>query len=235
MTTTYDPPPLTPVPAPRRRTALAVTGIVMTALGGLAAAAAAAVIVAFGSSGALDSGSTEVSTSSAALVTDVAAMEDVDGIAAVTGSPTLRLSATSTGPSGVFIGVGPADAVTGYLSGVAIDRITDFSLDPLRLDVTGEPGVAAAAPPGDQDFWVASATSQSVADLAWPVQDGNYQLVVMNADGSPGLTSTAQVRLELPNAFPVSLGVLIGSGVLATAGIALVVVAVSRSRRAATE
>ncbi|SFU08936.1 hypothetical protein SAMN05660657_05571 [Geodermatophilus amargosae] len=172
-------------------------------------------------------------TSTAALVSDAAAMEDVNGIAAITGSPSLRLSATSTGPSGVFIGVGPADAVAGYLSGVAIDRVTDFSVDPFRIDVTGEPGAATASPPGEQDFWVVSDTSESIAGLAWPVQDGEYRLVVMNADGSPGLTSVVQVQLELPNAFPISLAVLVGSGIVATAGIALVVVAVSASRRAA--
>jgi hypothetical protein len=234
MTTTYGPPPPTPLPPLRRRTTLAVVGTIMAALGGLAAAAAGAVIVTFGSSGTLDSGSHQVSTSTAALVSDAAAMEDVNGIAAVTGSPSLRLSATSTGPSGVFIGVGPADAVADYLSGVAIDRVTDFSVDPFRIDVSGEPGTSTASPPGEEDFWVASDTSQSIADLAWPVRDGDYRLVVMNADGSPGLTSMARVRLELPNAFPVSLAVLVGSGIVATAGIALLAVAVSRSRRPAT-
>lgn len=235
MTATYrvpvGPPPLS---APRRRTALAVVGAIMTALGGLAAAAAAAVIVAFGSSGTLDSGVNRVSTSTAALVTDVAAMQDVDGIAGITGSPTLRMTATSTGPAGVFIGVGPADAVTAYLSGVAVDRVTDFSVDPFRLSVTPESGRAAAPPPAEQDFWVDSATSASIAEVAWPIQDGEYRLVVMNADGTSDLTSMAQVQVELPNAFPLSLAVLIGSGVLAAGGVTLLVLAVSRSRQRAS-
>ncbi|MGR7026047.1 hypothetical protein [Geodermatophilus sp. URMC 62] len=206
----------------------------MTALGGIAAAAATAVIVAFGVSGTLDSGTHRVSTSTAALLTDVAAMEDIEdieGIAGITGSPTLRVSATSTGPAGVFIGVGPADAVAEYLSGVAVDRVTDLSVDPFRFSVMPEPGAAAASPPGEQDFWVASATSRSIADLDWPVQDGAYRLVVMNADGAPELTSTAQVQLELPNAFSISLAVLIGSGILAAAGVAFLVVALLRGRR----
>ncbi len=231
MSTTYSPPPSPPsLPTPRRRTGLAAAGTVTTALGGIAAAAATAVIVAFGANGTLDSGAHRVSTPTAALVTDVAAMEDINGIAAITGSPTLRMSATSTGPAGVFIGVGPADAVAEYLSGVAFDRVTDFSVDPFRFSVTPEPGATAASPPDEQDFWVASATSRSIADLDWPVEDGEYRLVVMNADGAPELTSTAQVQLELPNAFPISLAVLTGSGILTAAGVALLVMAVSRGR-----
>ncbi len=232
MTTTHSPPPgASSQPATRRRAGLAIVGTVMTALGGIAAAAATAVIVAFGVSGTLDSGAHRVSTSTAALVTDVAAMEDIEGIAGITGSPTLRVSATSTGPAGVFIGVGPADAVAEYLSAVATDRVTDFSVDPLRFSVTPEPGATAASPPGEQDFWVASATSRSIADLDWPGQGGAYRLVVMNADGAPELTSTARVRLELPNAFPISLAVLIGSGIIAAAGVAVLVVALARGRR----
>ncbi len=232
MTTTYPPPPIpsseTP---PRRRTALAVVGIVMAVIGGIAAAAGAAVIVVFGSSGSLDSGRNEVSTSTAALVTDVASMDSIRGISGVTGWPTLRMSASSSGPAGVFIGVGPADQVTEYLSGVAIDRVTDFSVSPFELSVARESGASTATPPGEQDFWVASATSHSIADLTWPVQDGDYRLVVMNADGAPELTSTTQVQLELPNAFPISLAVLIGSGIIAAAGVALLVVALARGRR----
>jgi hypothetical protein len=220
---------------PTRRTALTVVGIVMTVVAVIAGTAAAAVIVAFGSSGTLDSGREEVSTSTAALVTDVATMEDVHGIASVTGRPTLRLSASSTGPAGVFVGIGPADAVADYLSGVAIDRVTDFSVDSFDLSVTREQGAPAATPPHQQDFWVASATSSSIADLTWPVEDGDHRLVVMNADGTPGLISLVEVQLDLPDAFPVSLGVLIGSGVFAVAGVALVAVAVTRRRRPTTE
>src|SRR3712207_9012548 len=86
MGTTYSPPPSPTSPStPRRRTVLAVAGTAMAALGGIAAAAATAVIVAFGVNGTLDSGAHRVSTPTAALVTDVAAMEDINGIAAITG------------------------------------------------------------------------------------------------------------------------------------------------------
>ncbi|MGY1616803.1 hypothetical protein ACI797_08660 [Geodermatophilus sp. SYSU D00691] len=231
MTTTYSP-GATPGAElrPRRYTALAVVGSIMILIGGIAGTVAAAVLVAFGSSGTLDSGRNQVSTPTTALVTDVASMENVHGIGGVTGWPTLHMSATSAGPAGVFIGIGPADAVADYLSGIAVDRVTDFSVSPFELQVSREPGTGQATPPADEDFWVASATSHSTADLTWPVQDGDYRLVVMNADGSSGLTSLAQVQLELPNAFPLSLGVLAGSGVVAAVGVGLVTVAITRRR-----
>ncbi len=235
MTTTYSPPPLpTSEARPRRRTALAVVGVVLAIVAGIAATAAAAVIVVFGSSGTQDSGRNEVSTATAALVTDVASMDSVNGISGITGWPTLRMSASSTGPAGVFIGVGPADEVTQYLSGVAVDRVTDFSVSPFHLSVSRQSGSASATPPSEQDFWVASATSHSLADVTWPVEDGDYRIVVMNADGAPGVSSLAEVELELPNAFPVALAVLISSGVLAVTGVGFVVLAIVRSRRQTT-
>jgi hypothetical protein len=66
------------------------------------------------------------------------------------------------------------------------------------------------------------------------VQDGDYRLVVMSADGGAGLTSVAEVQLELPNAFPLSLSVLVGSGVVAALGAGLVTVAITRRRRPTT-
>ncbi len=91
MATTYRP-PSTPGRArgTRRHTALAVVGVVLAVIGGIAGAAAAAVLVAFGSSGTLDSGRQEVSTATAALVTDVASLENVHGIGGVTGRPLRR-------------------------------------------------------------------------------------------------------------------------------------------------
>ncbi len=235
MTTTYSP-PTTPGSElrPRRHTALAVVGAIMIVVGGIAGTVAAAVIFAFGSSGTLDSGHNEVSTPTAALVTDVASMDNVHGIGGVTGWPNLHMSASSTSPAGVFIGIGPAEEVADYLSGVAIDRVTDFSVSPFELQVARESGAAQAGPPADEGFWVASATSHSIAELTWPVHDGDYRLVVMNADGSSGMTSLAQVQLEVPNAFPLSLGVLVGSGIVAAVGVGLLAVAITRRRRPTT-
>ena len=232
--TLFTPAP-SPAPAPptrpQRFRGLVVIGAVLLTIGALAGAAATAAMIAFRSGSTLDSGSQLVSTPTSALVSDVTSLQDVDAISGLTGRPTLRISAAGTGPTGVFVGVGPADAVSGYLSGVAVDRVTDLGIDPFDLQVTREDGAAVPPPPGEQDFWVASATSSSAAaDLTWQFQDGDYRFVVMNADGTPGVTSSARMQLTLPNALPISVAVLIGSGVVALAGTVLLVAAVRRGR-----
>ncbi|SFU06920.1 hypothetical protein SAMN05660657_05335 [Geodermatophilus amargosae] len=182
----------------------------LTALGLIAGAVAGTVMIAFGLASTLDSGPQPFTTSTAALVTDSATMDDVHGIAAVTGPPTVQISARTGDPAGVFIRVGPAEAVDDYLSGVAFDEVTEVDSDPFDLTVITHPGGSTAAFPVEQDFWVVSATSGSQAELAWAIQDGNYRLVVMNADGSPAVVTQTQMQIELPRVFTVATGVLVG-------------------------
>ncbi|MGY1809302.1 hypothetical protein ACI8AF_18205 [Blastococcus sp. SYSU D00669] len=229
--TTLTPPRPTSSPSTRvrrRSRGLTTVGAVLTAVGLLAGTVAAAVLFAFGSGSRLDSGPQSFTTPTAALVTDSASMDDVRGIATVTGRPTVQVSSQTANPAGVFIGVGPADAVDAYLAGIAVDEVTDLSFDPFRLTVTARAGDATAAPPGQQDLWVASVTSSSRAELTWPIQDGEYRLVVMNADGSPDVVTQTRVQIDLPRVFAVSLGVLIGSGLVAAGGVALLVAGLRR-------
>src|SRR6185436_12924645 len=109
------------------------------------------------------------------------------------------LSADSFGGEPVFVGIAPADEVTKYLSGAAIDRISDFDLSPFHLDTVGRDGANVVGAPGEQNFWVASAQSATGADLDWAIQDGHYQLVIMNADGTANVHTTASVGVSLPN------------------------------------
>jgi hypothetical protein len=227
---------LTPPPSPSRSASrgrrsskgLLTVGAVLAALGLVAGAVAAAAMTAFGPGNRLDSGPQPFATSTAALVTDSATMDGVRGIAAVTGRPTVRVSSESGNAAGVFVGVGPADAVDAYLAGVAVDDVTDMTFDPFRLTVATRPGDYAAAPPDGQDFWVASASSTSRAELTWPIEDGDHRLVVMNADGSSDVLTRTRIQIDLPRVFPVSLAVLVGSGVVAATGGALLVAGVRR-------
>lgn len=83
-----------------------------------------------------------------------------------------------------------------------------------------------------QGFWVASATGPSAADLTWRVQDGQYRIVIMNADGSPAMTTHAQASVELPNVFAISLGAVLVGLMMSGAGVAALV-AVNRRRTTA--
>ncbi len=70
---------------------------------------------------------------------------------------------------------------------------------------------------------MASATGTSGLDLTWQVQDGDYRVVLMNADGAAGVQSQLGVGLGLSGMFGLALGLLIGGAVLIVLAIALLV------------
>jgi hypothetical protein len=238
--TTAQPPPHATGAPPRRRrrggpVLLGAIGAVVVALGGIAAAAAVGLLAVFGSAGALDSGEHPVSGTGAALVSDVSHIQNTRGVGPVTGWPSLRVTAHPAAVGDVFVGIAPADAVDRYLAGVATDRVTDLTLRPFRLTVAPRAGAAIAAKPADQGFWVATATSDAAsgtpAELTWQVRDGDYRLVVMNADGASQVSARARVALHLPHAFAGSLALLGGALGVIVIGSGLVVVAAIGSRR----
>ena len=214
-------------------TVLAVLGGVLIVVGGLAAASAIGLIAVFGRDGAMDSGTHQVATSASAVVTDVAAIQNTKGVGVLTGWPTLQVTAGGGNADGVFIGIGPAADVDRYLAATAYDQVTSLTVDPFELVVQrtpGQPGSTLAAPT-EQDFWVASASSLSTAELSWPVQDGDYRLVVMNADGTADLIAQARVQLVLPGAFSISMLALVSGVAVGLIGIALLFAAAIRSSR----
>jgi hypothetical protein len=91
---------------------------------------------------------------------------------------------TVTGDQPLFVGIGPADAVAGYLGDVSRDEVTHLGR---ASDVTyrSHSGAAPATAPGDQTFWVASAEGTGTQTITWDVAKGQWSVVVMNADASP--------------------------------------------------
>ncbi len=63
------------------------------------------------------------------------------------------------------------------------------------------------------------------------MQDGDYRMVVMNADGGPEFISTLRLGVTVPNAFPISLAVLAGSVIVTGCGVLILVFGMSRRRR----
>jgi hypothetical protein len=103
----------------------------------------------------------------------------------------------------------------------------DFRLVTTRIDGTTQP-----AAPGDQTFWVASATGTS-PQLRWPIANGDYRLVIMNADASPGVSLDARAGLKIKGLFGLALGATIFGGLLALLGLGLLIwgIAAKRSRQ----
>ncbi|HZM68157.1 MAG TPA: hypothetical protein VFC16_17865 [Nakamurella sp.] len=221
MTTTITPPSV--VNPPRRTVAWIVVGTVIIVIGFLTAISGGVLLALFGSGKALSTVEHPVSTSTSALIGDLGTITDTSGFEYVTGAPTLHVSADSAGRGAVFVGVGPAEEVQRYLAGVATDRVTDFEMSPFSIDVSRQPGSKVPGAPEEQKFWVASAQSTTGAELAWQIQDGHYQVVIMNADGSADVHTQARIGVSLPDSFGIWMVVLAAGVVFMVIGTAVVI------------
>jgi hypothetical protein len=229
-TTAFSPPPAPPPAHRRGSTAAVIIGVVVLVFGFLTALSGAALLALFGAGQVVSSGQHPISSPTSAVVADLGLIDDVDDFRGIAGSPTLHLGAENLRQQGVFIGVGPTEEVNRYLAGVATDRVDDLDLSPYRFSATRTDGSAGAQPPADQSFWVASSESSNQAELSWAIADGRYEVVVMNADGSAGILTSAQIGASLPDSTGIWLTIVIIGGAVMIVGGALVFVGSSRNR-----
>ena len=136
------------------------------------------------------------------------------------------------GPSGktLFIGIGPEAAVAKYLGNVAHASVEDIDFDPFRAKYLSIPGGAPRGPPTEQDFWAASASGVGTQTVTWKVRDGDWSVVVMNADGSRGVVGDIDAGAKLSFLLWVAIGLLIGGVLVVGGSTALVVLAARRPR-----
>ena len=112
----------------------------------------------------------------------------------------------------MFVGIGRAADVDRYLDGVEHDVVTD--LDHRDPDYSRRAGGAPAAPPGAETFWVASATGSGEQTLDWEPEDGDWRVVVMNADGRARASRPSMsIGAELDSVLWIGIG-LLGAGAL---------------------
>jgi hypothetical protein len=134
----------------------------------------------------------------------------------------IRIRGESPGDKNLFIGIGPQADVSRYLQ--------DVDFDPFRATYLAVSGTAPQEPPTDQTFWAASASGIGQQTLSWKVREGDWSVVLMNADGSRGVAADVDLGAKLAWLLWVAIGVLIG-GVLVTGGSAALVVLAARRPR----
>jgi hypothetical protein len=83
------------------------------------------------------------------------------------------------------------------------------------------------APPERQDVWVATGTGGK--PLQWKVREGDWSIVAMNRDGSPGVSFGAKVQARIPFLHRIAVWALIAGGLLTVIATALLTWA-ARSR-----
>ena len=153
---------------------------------------------------------------------------DVDGAewALDTFLGTVRIRSESERP--VFIGIVRESDAVAYLDGVERDVVTDLEDEP---NYEREAGAAPSGPPGDETFWVASASGSGEQTLEWEPEDGDWRFVLMNEDATRGVSSELSIGAELDSVLWIGLGLLV-VGALLAAGAALAITAgVRRGRR----
>jgi hypothetical protein len=195
--------------------ALAVFSLGMFAVGGLALWGDAQK----DEHGYVSSDSDRFSTTSRAITTDNLDL-DLDGLDDIVGRDSLgkvRLEVDSNEDKPVFVGVARTSDVSDYLRGSAHTVVTDVDYSPFQAEYADRAGDRALAPPGGERFWSASAHGAGKQTLTWDVKDGDWSVVVMNADGSPGVDAGVSAGAKL--GFLDELGwVGIGTGLVALAG-----------------
>ena len=112
-----------------------------------------------------------------------------------------ELAISSRNDKSVFIGIAEQEDARAYLDGVALDRISSIDHD---HEVEHVYGTYAATPPADVDIWVASGVD---GILEWDVQEGDWAIVALNADGSPGVDVAVSASARIP--FLTTLGVVL--------------------------
>lgn len=141
----------------------------------------------------------------------------------------IRVTPTSPGPP-LFVGIGPSTDVDRYLAGVNHTVITEFWGDKTEAVDGGTP----QSPPGTQDFWVASATGSGAQTVEWDPADGSWTVVVMNADGRPGIAAGADLGAKIPALLWIAIGVLVAGAVFLAGGALLIAGAFRRDRTSTT-
>ena len=114
----------------------------------------------------------------------------------------VRVEGAATGSEALFMGIAPADAVAGYLDGVAHDEITDWDFFKNDIDdvvYTRNEGTTDPGAPGAEGFWVASVSGSGEQTLDWTIESGKWVVVIMNADGSPGVSADVRLGVLAPS------------------------------------
>jgi hypothetical protein len=141
----------------------------------------------------------------------------------------LRLEVDGTKP--VFAGIARSRDVDAYLDGSAHATLTDLEVRPFRPHYRENPGTLTPKAPGEQSFWAASTEGAGERTLTWDVEDGDWSVVVMNADGSRGVDARVSAGASVPLVDDLGYGFSIASLVLVILGGTLIVEALRRRPR----
>lgn len=132
----------------------------------------------------------------------------------------------------VFIGIARTDDVEAYLADASFDEVTDFvDRRPVytRHDGTSDAVVPA---PVDQTFWTEQVAGPGEQQLDWVARNGNWSVVVMNADGAPGVAADVTIGVHSDAVLPIGIVLIVLGGIGTIVSVGLIVIG-ARGRRTA--
>ena len=116
---------------------------------------------------------------------------------------------------------------------VEVDFLADGSWSEYAR-LTVEPGKRThVAPPGKKTFWIRQAdTASGAIPLSIADLDGkDVRVVVMRADGKPGMAFDATAVIHVPVVRPIGFAVLAGAIIVIALGAGLIVLLATRKRK----
>lgn len=205
-----------------RIVAVVVTSLILlTSLGLLAAGTTLAIAdsVARDSDGYVTSSTVDLQTPGHALVTDDVEIRSdstvVDLPERLIGTAKIEVSA---GDGDIFVGIADSDEADAYLAGVARSTVTDIEgvdHDPAYEFTDGE---APSMLPEQADIWETSASGPGTQEVRFTPEEGDWTVVVMNADGAAPVETSVEIGATLPLLDDLAYGLLIAGAVLLAGG-----------------
>ena len=142
---------------------------------------------------------------------------DLDGFPAHSLLGRARLRATSSSSdTPIFLGVARADDAAAYLA--SVEHVTLAEVADPATRYTRHPGGAPPTKPSSSDIWITQATGSGTQTIDWPLEQGRWTVVVMNADGAAGVDVNADVGATAPVLRRIAVALLCTGTLVALAG-----------------
>ena len=140
----------------------------------------------------------------------------------------IKISATSNNGKPIFVGIATQQYAQTYLNDVNIDKLLSYEWVPNRGGGMGTPtyqtipGNAPDSTPDSEVFWVAQASGTGTQTVTWTPTTGEYWVVVMNDDITPGVDVDAQVGARVGFLGWMGWGMFVGGILIALIGVAVI-------------
>lgn len=145
----------------------------------------------------------------------------------------VRMEGFSMGAE-VFLGIAATADVEAYLNGTAHDEIAELYCDVgevQNIEYTRHEGTVVPARPDEQTFWVAQGVGPERHTLEWTVEEGDWTAVIMNSDGSLGITAEVELGAKVTNLQTIGWTMMAIGLVLLAGGLVMAVRAFRTARR----